>query len=455
MPVSITATYNSINYNKTFENGSPSGYGWQFSFNQYVREVTDTNLTNVGYNYVYTDADGTDHYLKKSDSADEWYDEDGLGLTLTVNDSGIYIDNGSIIQTYELIENGGKLLSEKDEHNNTITYTYTDGNVTSITDGAGRVIKIMYNIKNVDGNIRVSKITLPDLSYITFTYSGTTSDKLNAIYLPWNSVSAFLYNDSDRIESVMQTNSHPYFEQKNKYSFTYNDEKVVKVTEYGSDNTEGNYLNIQYNDDNTTTFTDRQDRTVTYTFDNRGNKISVLNANGYLSSGSNGLSISSNAETFTKNYITESTEQTEIKSGGYYFKSNGDRNGTLSNGGTAVIDTSEPTEENGQVQYFGTTSIKVNNPVSTSNSAFFTGAAHEFEGTDFNGKDITFSAYVKTKAVEQIYSGGAVGAILKIKCLDSSGTVVEEVNSVGITGSEDWQRLSITANVPETTESGP
>lgn len=244
MPVSITTTYNSINYNKTFENGSPSGYGWQFSFNQYVREVTDTNLIKVGYNYIYTDADGTDHYLKKSDNENEWCDEDGLGLTLTVNDSGIYIDNGSITQTYEPVTRGGKLLSEKDEHNNTITYTYTDGNVTSITDGSGRVIKIMYNSKNADGNIRVSKITLPDLSYIMFTYSGTTSDKLNAIYLPWNSVSAFLYNDSERIESVMQTNSQPYFEQKNKYSFTYNDEKVVKVTEYGSDDSEGNYLNI-------------------------------------------------------------------------------------------------------------------------------------------------------------------------------------------------------------------
>lgn len=44
MPLSITATYNSINKDTAFENGPASGYGWQFSFNQYVREVTDKTL---------------------------------------------------------------------------------------------------------------------------------------------------------------------------------------------------------------------------------------------------------------------------------------------------------------------------------------------------------------------------------------------------------------------------
>ena len=79
MPVTITATYNSINYNKTFGNGSSSGYGWQFSFNQYVRDASD-ELAEVGYDYIYTDSDGTDHYLKKADDSEEWYDEDGLGI---------------------------------------------------------------------------------------------------------------------------------------------------------------------------------------------------------------------------------------------------------------------------------------------------------------------------------------------------------------------------------------
>lgn len=423
MPVSITATYNSINYNKIFENGSPSGYGWQFSFNQYVREVTDTNLTKAGYNYIYTDADGTDHYLKKSDDKDEWSDEDGAGLTLTVDDNGIYIDNGSITQTYELISNGGKLLLEKDEHNNTITYTYNSlGNLTKITDGSGREFSINYAYYSGNSEPRVNNITLPDGNVIGFSYYA--NQFLACVKSPREKLSWFYYTQPspDRLlNKVEQRDCSDSNDTKGlKYSYTYNsNNQVTCVKEYGSDNAEGNYLNIQYNNDNTTTFTDRQSRSETHTFNNNGETVSVLNANGYLSNGSNELLISGGAESYTKNYITESTEQNEIKSNGYYFKSNGDRNGVVSSGGTAVIDTSEPTEENGQVQYLGTTSIKVNNPVSDSNSAFFTGAAHQFNTTDFNGKDVTFSAYVKTKDIKQIYSGGAIGAILKVKCLDS------------------------------------
>lgn len=349
MPLSITATYNSINYNTIFSNGSPSGYGWQFSFNQYVREVTDTNLKKAGYNYIYTDSDGTDHYLKKSDSKDEWYDEDGIGFTLTVDDNGIYIDNGSVKQTYGLPTDGGKLLSEKDEYNNTITYTYTDGNVTSITDGSGRVTSLSYNTKS-NGEKRVSKITRPDGKNIIFSYTDSEFDKIHYLYLADDKVSRFFYDNS----GLLTTIEHGYFDngtykKSDTVKFTYSNGQVTKVAEYGSNNTEGNYLNIAYGNDNTTVFTDRKGRSETHTFNNNGETVSVLNANGYLSSGGSSLSVSGGAESFTKNYITESTQQSEIKNNGYYFKSNGDRNGVTSSGGTAVIDTSATSEENGQV----------------------------------------------------------------------------------------------------------
>ncbi len=81
--------------------------------------------------------DGTDHYLKLAQGETaKWEDEDGLGLTLTKDENNIFIDNGSTTQTYDSTANGGKLLSEKDEHKNTITYTHTDGDLTKITDGS-------------------------------------------------------------------------------------------------------------------------------------------------------------------------------------------------------------------------------------------------------------------------------------------------------------------------------
>ena len=452
MPLSITATYNSINKDTAFGNGPASGYGWQFSFNQYVREVTDKNLTKAGYNYIYTDADGTDHYLKLAESETaKWEDEDGLGLTLTKDENNIFIDNGSTTQTYESTANGGKLLSEKDEHKNTITYTYTDGDLTKITDGSGREVQLKYN-SSTNGKKVVSRITKPDGTKIDIGYS-TGRDKITSISFNDGHISRFEYDDDYNLISISGV-SDSYMKPLPTHKFTYTNGKVTNITEYGTDGTEGNHLNISYNADNTTVFTDKQGHSETHIFDNSGSTVSVFNSNGYATSSENtGLVINNSANAYTKNYITESTEQTEVGGGKYYFVSNGTKGSTASKGGKVTVDNSAATEEDGYYQYLGTTSLKVENPTSENNSAFFTGFAHQFKETTFNGKDVTLSAYVKTKNVKQIYSGGSVGAILKVKCLDSSGKTVKEINSIGLTGTLDWQRISVTANVPSTTAS--
>jgi len=452
MPLSITATYNSINKDTAFENGSASGYGWQFSFNQYVREVTDKNLTKAGYNYIYTDADGTDHYLKLAEGETaKWEDEDGLGLTLTKDENNIFIDNGSTTQTYESTANGGKLLSEKDEHKNTITYTYTDGDLTKITDGSGREVQLKYK-SSTNGKKVVKRITKPDGTGIDIAYT-TAKDKVTSISFNDGHISQFEYDDDYNLISISGVSDN-YMKSLPTHKFTYTNGKVTNITEYGTDGTEGNHLNISYNADNTTVFTDKQGHSETYIFDNSGSTVSVLNSNGYATSSENtGLVINSSANAYTKNYITESSQQTEVGGGKYYFVSNGAKGSTTSTGGKVTVDSSAATEEDGYYQYLGTTSLKVENPTSENNSAFFTGFAHQFKETTFNGKDVTFSAYVKTKNVKQIYSGGSVGAILKVKCLDSSGKTVKEINSIGLTGTLDWQRISVTANVPSTTAS--
>ena len=452
MPLNITATYNSINKDTAFGNGPASGYGWQFSFNQYVREVTDKNLTKAGYNYIYTDADGTDHYLKLAEGETaKWEDEDGLGITLTKDENNIFIDNGSTTQTYDSTANGGKLLSEKDKHKNTITYTYTDGDLTKITDGSGREVQLKYK-SSTNGKKVVSRITKPDGTEIDIAYT-TAKDKVTSISFNDGHISRFEYDDNYNLISISGVSDN-YMKSLPTYKFTYTNGKVTNITEYGTDGTEGNHLNISYNADNTTVFTDKQGHSETHIFDNSGSTVSVLNSNGYATSSENtGLVINNSANAYTKNYITESSQQTEVGGGKYYFVSNGTKGSTASKGGKVTVDNSAATEEDGYYQYLGTTSLKVENPTSENNSAFFTGFAHQFKETTFNGKDVTFSAYVKTKNVKQIYSGGSVGAILKVKCLDSSGKTVKEINSIGLTGTLDWQRISVTANVPSTTAS--
>ena len=313
MPLSITATYNSINKDTAFGNGPASGYGWQFSFNQYVREVTDKNLTKAGYNYIYTDADGTDHYLKLAEGETaKWEDEDGLGITLTKDENNIFIDNGSTTQTYDSTANGGKLLSEKDKHKNTITYTYTDGDLTKITDGSGREVQLKYN-SSTNGKKVVSRITKPDGTKIDIAYS-TGRDKVSSISFNDGHTSRFEYDDNYNLISISGV-SDSYMKSLPTHKFAYTNGKVTNITEYGTDGTEGNHLNISYKADNTTVFTDKQGHSETHIFDNSGSTVSVFNSNGYATSSENtGLVINNSANAYTKNYITESTEQTEVDS---------------------------------------------------------------------------------------------------------------------------------------------
>ena len=450
LPFSLYLTYNSINYDKKFENGSPSGLGWQFSFNQYIRE-TNGMLAEQGYNYIYTDSDGTDHYLKKDSDSEDWYDEDGIGIVLKRDDSNLYIDNGSVIQKYELPTSGGKLLTEKDEYNNTITYIYTDGNLTSVVDGSGRTTTIYYSVNSNNEN-RVSRIKTPDGKSLYFYY--TTDDKIDYIQSSSATQTRFVYGENNRIAVVKDEYIAPPT-QGQMLSLEYDSNaRVNKITEIGSDGTEGNYLNIQYSDDNTTVFTDRKGRSVTYSFDDYGNLISVLNSNGYLSSGDNsGLLLSGGAESFTKNYISQSFEFESVdeSKNSYYHVVNGSRGNKTSTGGICSVDASSDNESDGQVQLIGTSSLKIYNPTSESDSAFYTAIAHKEDASSFVGKTITFSAYVKTKDVVQIYSDGSVGASLRLLCYDENGTAISNAlsDSVGVIGTEDWQRLSSTVTVPE------
>ena len=444
MPLSLSATYNSINYDETFGNGSPSGFGWQFSFNQYVRDA-DSALVSAGYDYIYKDSDGTDHYLKRSDDSDEWYDEDGIGLTLKVTDDNIIIENG-VTQTYELTSDGGKLLSEKDEYNNTITYNYENDNVISIVNNAGdenaeKTISINY-ANNSNGEKRVRYIRLPNNKTISFYYTSTLKDKFNYIYFPGGKVSKFEYNNDDRLVSVQQVDqtTTPHTNGL-KTAFTYNSSgQVTNVTEYGSDNSVGESLDIEYGTDNTTTFTDKYDRSCTYTFDNSGYKVSTLNENGYIDNdNSSGLRITGGSNDFIKNYIPNPETTNSNTSYSSFF------NGFNSTNGNANTDINfSPTGDN--PAFLGNSFIQITNQASQ-NAPSHTTKYHSFTNSPLSDHDVTFSAYVRTENIEQKYTEGAIGAVLTIKL--SNG---QEINSIGYTGTNDWQRLSVSAHVSDNFE---
>ncbi|MBR6563138.1 MAG: DNRLRE domain-containing protein, partial [Clostridia bacterium] len=130
IPVAVSHVYNGYQAGLEFTSGtdvnSPKtadysnmlvGKGWKLSVQQtVVEEIIDSETF-----YVYNDSDGTEHYFVQVNGI--YVDEDGMGLTLTVNDDGYVIEN----------EYGNK-------------YSFgTDGKITYITDVNGNKKRFTYN----------------------------------------------------------------------------------------------------------------------------------------------------------------------------------------------------------------------------------------------------------------------------------------------------------------------
>ena len=137
LPFGITLTYNSplSNANFTYSSSvhtkdyttSATGYGWKTSVQQSVFKVllTGSDGTNRSW-LIYTDADGTEHYFKRKDQTTDYEDEDGLGLTITVNNT----DNPTT-------------FTMKDKEKNTWTFLY--GYLSSYVDNNGNALYYAYN----------------------------------------------------------------------------------------------------------------------------------------------------------------------------------------------------------------------------------------------------------------------------------------------------------------------
>ena len=273
---------------------------------------------------------------------------------------------------------------------------------------------------------------MPNNKTISFYYTSSLKDKINNIYFPDGRVTKFEYND-DRISSIQQVDQRTTPHTNGlKYTFSYNSiGQVTNITEYGSDNTKGDYLDIEYGTDNTTTYTDKYDNTLTYTFDNNGYKISTLNSNGYVDNDSSSrLKITGGANNFIKNYIPNSLNpSTSPKFFNGFESTNGNEDDIAYNSSTDGA------------PFIGNNCLRVHNPAST-NAPSITTQSHHYDSFSLSDTDVTFSAYVRTENIEQKYSEGAIGAVLTIKL--SNG---QEINSIGYTGTNDWQRLSVSAHI--------
>ena len=266
MPVSISHVYN---LNDSASNKFGMGYGWRTNYNQLVYNWTqDTSY------YVWEDSDGTSHYFKRQ-SDGTYKDEDGLELTLTVSSGTKTITNKNGNKSY--FNSSGRLtkVENNQETKSSVEITYnSDGKISLVTDGVGRKYQFSYT-GGMLNEIKYQGSGNTTLFRTGFSY---TNGNLTAVTDNDGKVSEYGYTghvltsaediDGYRLEYThyIPTDAHqPY--------------RVLGVTEYDG-SVEGGSLTIQY-DHNQTTFIDAQGNKEILQFNNFGNVTSIQDDEGH------------------------------------------------------------------------------------------------------------------------------------------------------------------------------
>lgn len=438
MPLSLSATYNSFDYDKCYQD-SMIGYGWNFSFNQYIEPITDTNL-NTGdnpYQYVYIESDRRKHYLRGEGNAPaEWEDDEDLGLKLTKTSSGYILEKDSEKLTF-IKDSAGRgtlsYISELENSKNHIGYgrNSSDGYINYIYDSTNQT-QATFTTTTINSKKYITTINLPNSRKVNLSYTQSNGKVLlTKVKLPDNSCSNYTYDNLGRLISVKYTKEDgSEVKTGSSYSLTYNTgNKVTNITERSSENKIGNYLNFEYKADNTTKVTDRNGSSETYTFDNDGTKVSTMNANGYISnSQSSDLTVTKSKDNFIKNYLDETSDFSGIKNNdGYYYSESSNPDNKYS------LDT--------DTKYFGTNAIKIyNKDKQDKDSVIY----HNISQKSLLGKYVTFSAYVKAMCE----NNGTGKVNLAIQYKDNSEE--KTIDGFAVSDEINWKRISVTAKLPST-----
>ncbi len=353
MPFSLTAYYNSPYRGRYFTVNEGvgihtanyttmcAGSGWKLSVQETVVSTTvKTNNVSTAY-YVYTDADGTEHYFEAPSSQSSYQDEDGLGLTLSVSGatSTLKDEKNNKKEFYN-----GYLTKQTDRNGNAIYYLYNDntaynsstpfnpssttwkpkagqanrvtqvwqvndngsatdvqtlickfvysGNfVSKITDASGRAYTFQYNTPS-SGSLMLSKITFPDGHSAQYEYS-SGAHLLTKIY-DEESKSGLELSYQSSFGSWCVQNAHEYI------ASTINGTQTVGNGWHSYSPSLQQRLYRFYGQDHTSDTED--DITTRYTFDLVGRTVNAVNYNYNWTK-----VLGTSALTYTKNQGTAKT----------------------------------------------------------------------------------------------------------------------------------------------------
>ncbi|QGU96846.1 DNRLRE domain-containing protein [Clostridium bovifaecis] len=414
MPISLSHVFNSN------EKASSMGYGngWRLNLSQRIEPKI---IDGIQY-YIYTDEDGTKHYLKYDSANNVYKDESGIDITMTMSSANLneYYRVKDKKDNYLLFTSGGYLYKIRDNNNNALTLSYNGTALKTITDGVGRKTELdlstggyLLGVTDPSGRrtsysytgTNLTKITYPDGKYSTYTYDGN------------NNLTYAVNYDGYKIQYVYYTTA-PY--------------RVNQIKETNADGTPGEGINIKYGY-NTTTLNDHRGKKSIYQFNDWGNTISIRDDDGnalyydYSAKKSNGeespnkLSLESKLQKPIMNYLKN--HNAEI-TGNWTADNDGIPNGS------STYDTT--------IKYLGAQSLKA---VKNDN---LKRRFYKQQVTLTKGNTYTLSAYIKT---DNISHDNKKGAAVFVSYQDESG-ITQTVYSDYVSGTNDWERQEVTFTLP-------
>jgi RHS repeat-associated protein len=283
-------------YYRSLDNYSGSvGKKWTHTYDMNLVGIYDGSI-------IFNEGNGKGRFYTKN--GDTYVSQPGDYSTLTKYSDGTFVIAEKDGVKYNFDTNG-KITSTVDRNGNTMTFAYTNGNLSTVTDPAGRTVDFSYDTSN-----RISSIVDPGGALYTLTY---TDGMLSTVSNPDGGTWSYTYDNNGFMLTKTDPNnnvtSYTYDSSGRERSATNREGQVKAMTYSPGDNTSqmtednGGVWTFKYDtklgvllrkadpDGNITSYTYDQNKNMlskkvpdgsvtSYTYDSNGNMTSMTDALG-------------------------------------------------------------------------------------------------------------------------------------------------------------------------------
>jgi YD repeat-containing protein len=197
LPLAAGRTYNSLD-----ATSGPLGPGWSFSYAAHLTVNPDGSVTfsaEDGAQYLFV-PDGSGGFVRPTATYTDLAQLGDGSYQLTRRDG--------VVDHFDAT---GHWLSETDRNGNALTFSYSSGQLTGITDSVGRSVTLSY-----DGSGRLTGLAAPLSRSVSYTYDA--SGRLATVTDLAGATTTYGYDASNRLTTITDANGH-----------------VVVTNEYGAD----------------------------------------------------------------------------------------------------------------------------------------------------------------------------------------------------------------------------